>query len=350
MIFDFFKCLKNRLDKACKKFFGRKAVFRKCDKKLSLMIAMSVIFSGTATYMILSSAESYAKKLSDLKDRTPDYVRYASMGYAFDSVSSKKNVLLSIKGDSGLCRTHIMTFDEDKHTLDILELSPDTLVECDGFKGTLSEAFETPVYKNIVSRMVCLSVNSEVVFDLDAFSDCVTLLGGLKINVEHPITIGETSIAKGKRTMMGSMAKIIAGDGDAYVSSSIERIKVYRQLMASLLKKLNEKGAVVWVSDLLSVIVNQMSTDMQVTEIIELANLSNKIGLDSMNLWLCPGWATEHEGHGIYAVDSQSLAEILDKHFRVKDVTVSRDKLGVPEFEESQEEYKGLKTKIADIK
>ena len=128
-------------------------------KKLAVAACISSIISGTFTYVVLSMAAAAGRNQAALNSVPPDYVRYAAMGYSSETVTSKKNILFSITDDGSLCRTHLLCFDIDKHTLDILEIPCDTLISFDGYDGNFCEAYHTGVYKDIVSRVLLFDID-----------------------------------------------------------------------------------------------------------------------------------------------------------------------------------------------
>lgn len=264
--------------------------FRRGDR-LPLMIVIACIITAAATYMVLSGAEAYARKLSALRAVTPESSGDELQVYSYEPVTTKRNILLSVTdddelGNGTLCRVHILTFDEDKHTLDILDLPPDTLVSCGGFEGTLKEAYETEVYSEIVSMALNLHLDGRMATDTETVADCVNLLGGVKLTLDNGIKIGDNILVAGKRIVMGSVAKIIFSDGDSYTDGDSDRITAYHRLLASLITTLKEKGAVEWVSLSLNLIVNHVETDMTVSEIIELINLLNETRDSDINIKL----------------------------------------------------------------
>lgn len=333
-----------------KKRFAKKNPRRiKDNDRRALAIALACIFSGTSTYAVLSMAASNGKRMSALKDKTPDYVRYASMGYAFDSVSEKKNIFISVTDGEKLCRAHLFTFDTDRHTLDILEIPPQTYISCGGFEGTLSEAYETEVYADILSRVLLIKNDGQISFESSAVSDCAALLGGIKVRADKPLTIGETTLVKGTRTAAGSVAGIIASDSDGYISGDSERILIYRRLLSSLILKLDERGAVRWASDLMSVIVNQVKTDIPVGEMIELINLCDKINISDMRLWLLPGSIYETNGEYVCSADSEAAAKLLNDRFRVKGTEYPGDRLSFADMKQDGKKFSEFEHEISKI-
>ncbi|MCD7824298.1 MAG: LCP family protein [Oscillospiraceae bacterium] len=278
--------MKERLKKILSKFEReeRPRLRLRRGDKLPLMMAVACIITATATYMILSGTAAYAKKLVALRAITPEIQDYELGNYSFEPVTTKRNILFSITNEEELCRVHVLSFDEDKHTLDISDIPPDTLVSCGGFEGTLAEAYETEVYAEIVSMALSLHLDGSMATDVETISDCINLLGGVKLTLDKEIKIGENILSKGKRTVMGSVAKIIFSDGQAYTDGDIDRITAYHNLLISLISTLKEKGAVEWVSLTLNLIVNKVETDMTVSEIIELINLLNRIQTENINI------------------------------------------------------------------
>ncbi|MCD7804717.1 MAG: LCP family protein [Oscillospiraceae bacterium] len=253
-------------------------------EKLPLMMTIACIITAAATYMVLSGTAAYAKKLVALRAITPESPSYELQGYSYEPATTKRNILLSVTDEEELCRIHILTFDEDKHTLDISDIPSDTLVSCGGFEGTLAEAYETEVYTEIVSMALNLRIDGSMSVSTETVADSVNLLGGVKLTLDKELKIGENIISKGERTVMGSVAKIILSDSDSYTDGDADRIDAYHQLLISFISTLKEKGAVEWVSLTIDLLVNHVETDMTVSEIIELINLLNETNTKNINI------------------------------------------------------------------
>lgn len=234
--------------------------------------------------MVLSGTAAYAKKLVALRAIKPESSDYELRGYSYEPATTKRNILLSVTDEEEPCRIHIFTFDEDKHTLDISDIPPDTLVSCGGFEGTLAEAYETEVYTEIVSMALNLHIDGSMSVSTETVADSVNLLGGVKLTLDKELKIGENIISKGERTVMGSVAGIILSDSDSYTDGDADRIDAYHQLLISFISTLKEKGAVEWVSLTIDLLVNHVETDMTVSEIIELINLLNETSTKNINI------------------------------------------------------------------
>lgn len=317
-----------------------------CISKLKLAVFISCIISGTATYILLSLAANAGRKQALLKGTPPGYARYASMGYAYETVSNKRSVIISVADGGELVRLQLWTFDEDKKTLDILEIPPQTLLSADGFDGTASQAYKSGVYRDIISRTVMYDICGGLEMDKTALSHIAAALGGIEIKLSEPVEIGGNTLAKGKRIVAGSVAGMIASDAGAYTSGSRERAGLFIQITASIIRSMNDMGAVEWFTALMDIITNEIRSDMNIAQLLELVNLSNRIRTDDVNIMLLPGQTSRN---GLYLAETDKTAMLLNERFRVKGSAFEADKLGFTIADGVKEQYPSERTEIKEI-
>lgn len=314
--------------------------------RLKLAVLVSCIISGTATYILLSLAANAGRKQALLKSVPSDYARYASQGYVYETVSNKRNIIISVTDKEELARLQLWTFDEDKKTLDILEIPPQTLLSADNFNGTASKAYASEVYRDIISRAVMLDICGSFEMDTEALSHIASAFGGIEIKLSEPVKIGENTLAKGKRTAAGSVAGIIASDRETYTSGSRDRAELFIRITASIIRSMNDRGAVEWFTALMDIITNEIKADMNISQLMELVNLSNKIDIEDVNIMLLPGQASQN---GFYLAETDKTAKLLNERFRVKGSVFEADRLGFTIADGVKAEYPPQKTKIKEI-
>ena len=266
---------------------------------------------------------------------SPDYIRYLSQGYELDTVSKKKSILITVTDSENLpVRIHLFTIDEDKNTLDILDLPPDSFVIVDGFSGTLREAFSTPVYREMISMMLCMRIDGSASFDAKTLGDGAQMLG---------VTIGngvEVTSELGER---------IALDGLAYSAEDVDSVKLYCALLAEILTNLSERGSLDSFTVLMNLIVNRVSTDMTIEDIIAVANSANGIKPKKINIRIAKGSPAKFGDNRIWSLDADGVAETLNQHFRVKDIEFPADSLSIPKVTAGEFPYSSLPEKVSDI-
>lgn len=307
------------------------------NQSLRFKIFVSCTVAAAITLAILSAAERAAKIKLGGRQISPDYVRFMSYGYEFDTVSTKKNYLITVTDGGKPARIHIFTVDCDKKTLDILELPPDSYIFADGFIGTLSEAFETSVYRQLVSAAFCLRIDGEANFDAKTFGDCAELLKA------------ETESKNKKREVKSVYGERISKKGGSYSSGDEDCVLEYRRLLALMLEKICEKGAVESFSLLLNLIVNRVDTNMTIEDIAEAADGAVGIKPENIFIRLACGRPADFSGKRIWALDPEKTAELLNQHFRVKDSEYPAESLGLPDISAGKIFYKNLPERAADI-
>ena len=78
---------------------------------------------------------------------------------------------------------------------------------------------------------------------------------------------------------------------------------------------------------------------------IELVNLFNSVNMDKTDVFMFPGQALS----GVFAADKEQLAQVLNEHFRVKDVEVPADELGFKNYDGVLDSFDGVAVNIRQI-
>lgn len=302
-------------------------------KRFAVILVSACAIAGAITYIILSIAAVSARARKDARYTEPDYIRYAAQGYSFDSVSNKTNILLTVTDVSSPVRIHLLTLDEDKLTLDILDVPPPTYTVVDGFSGTLKSAYSTGVYKQIVSKTLALKIDYELSLSAEALSTVTELLGGTKASLSRSVKADELSLKKGAAAFDKSVSYDIITLSDAY--SSEDRAYLYHAFFSSVIIRFGDLGAIESVSKLTSLLLNSVDTDMTVSDMIEIAGVLSAVKLKKINIYLLPGEMCEHGGEAVYSAHLSETAELLNKSFRVKGGDVGSGGLGAAEIANS---------------
>ncbi len=267
------------------------------------ILIISCLSAAVLTVAILCAVSAYSKSIVNSRDNTPDYVRYQSEGYSFDTVSNKRNILFCIY-DEELLRCHIFTVDEDKHTLDILDIPPSTYISCDGFEGSIAEAYDLPMFTDIISRFMMLKTDSYAYISLEDFSALCKLME------------------------VSAKARVIS-NSDAYVEADERDIKAYYSVLSKLIIRMDSMGAVDATAKLIPILINGLKTDLKISDMIDLASIFGEISARDTRLHLLPGIPKRAGERRYYFPDAEKTSKLLNDSFRVKGNDVSPDKLGI---------------------
>ncbi len=306
-------------------------------KKFFITLVSACAIAGALTFIFLSAVAIAARARQSDRYVEPDYVRYAAQGYSFETVSNKKSILFTVTNESSPVRIHLLTIDKDKHTLDILDIPPTLYTEADGFFGTLKEAFNTGVYKEIVSRTLAIKIDHKLSLSAESLATATELLGNTEVKISKALSAGKLILEKGTVCFDRSKAKDVILLPNAYLTQ--DGVLAYQAYLASMVLKTGEQGAVSSFGKLLGLILNSVSTDLMLDDIISLANTANKITLNKTNLYLLPGEMTVRNGASVYSIHLDSAAELLNQSFRVKGTLVSKAELCAPELSNSGKSF-----------
>lgn len=283
--------------------------------------------AAMATVFVLSAASRAARLRVAEQYTAPDYVRYISQGYWLDTVSNKKSWLITVTDGKSPVRAHIFTVDRDKKSLDVLEIPPDGYITAGGFSGTVSEAFDTPVYSAAVADAFKIKLSGSVCFDAETFGGIAEALGAYD----------------------GKSAALTALDGSCYTDGREKAVKAYRAVLSKILDALGKKGAYESFDLLMNLIANRFDTDMSINEMIDAVGFSMGIKTSKMNIRLAAGYPASFDGSRIWVFDKSAAAEMLDAYFRVKGTSVPASELGLPEIGAGENMYKKLPERVSDI-
>lgn len=292
-------------------------------KPLIKYIAVACLLAALLTVLILMGVSSAAKRVVDSREDIPDYVRYLQQGYNFDAYSNKQNILFCITDENDILRAHLFCIDEDKHTLDILDIPVSAYVTCDGFSGTVGDAYATSVFTNIISRMLILNVDAYAYISLDGFASACKMID----------LTADTSLIN---------------DTDSYITGDTKGVKQYYTLLSNFFRKLGELGAVESATKLSGILLNELTTSCSASEMITLATVASKIRLSNSHIHLVPGTDCAVDGRGVYAPDTEELATLLNDNFRVAGVSVSASELGLTKLTDKKPLFSSLSTKLTD--
>ncbi len=298
--------------------------------------------SAAVTLAILGSAARAAKLRVASQYNEPDYIRYISEGYGFDTVSTKKNYLITVTDGELPVRVHLLTVDEDKNTVDILDIPPDTYIIADGYFGLLRDAFATPVYTQIVSRVLCLDISGSASFSAETLGDMAHLL-------EVKLKLPKSIYRSGELDITREIGEKIALDGFSYSGGDAEAVKLYRKLLAGIFSEMSSRGSLESFSLLMNLIVNRFDTDMTVEDIIAAVNSVKDVKLRKVSIWIAVGSRAKFGEKNIWALDAEGMAELLNSVFRVKGIEVPKESLSIPAMPVGEFIYEDLPVKATDI-
>lgn len=244
-------------------------------------------------------------------------------------------------------------FDNKTHEMNILQIPRDTYVgdiavDC-GAAYKINGAFmngqnrENPIANTslAVYQLFGLKADNYVVLDVQAFRTMIDTMGGIWMNIPRDIYLDDAHtqllIGAGDVKLSGEMTEIILRNRKTGLAD-YGRLELQQSFYAAVFKTFMEKYP---MSDALKVAKNvayYMNTDLSVMDLVGLYSAMKNLTASDIYFVRCGGGPiniTGKNGSSVsaYGVEKESMAAILNEHFRPEGVVIGADKLGLPDVE-----------------
>lgn len=263
-------------------------------------------------------------KTSEDKSAEDGFVNILCMG--FDEEETLTDVMM------------LVSLNKATNQVSILQIPRDTYVEV-GATGKMnqvySQAGDEASIQNVVkviNEKFYLSVDHYVTIGCDDIVEIVDKIGGIPIDVpERIIYAADKIIEPGEQVLDGEQAEWFVRYRKAYAMGDLGRAHTQRIFLAACMKKAKDLGLSQVVSLIPSVYTN-VSTDMSVGQMSDMAKLFINVDLANCNMYMLPGEAVDPgviNDQYLYLMHKQEIADMLNLHFRNADEPVDGEYLDI---------------------
>ena len=169
----------------------------------------------------------------------------------------------------------------------------------------------------------------------EGFVKLINLLGGVDVELESAMKLGETSYGKGVKTLDGAGALEYVLKRDKGVSGDVARLvrqrkvflALFQRLCAQSEKQLNDTSLIPLMSGSTPIRSNMTAADM-----VSLVKELKKVKPEKMTAQIIPGEITAFNANSYYSVHRASLAKVLNADFHPYDNEVTEADLQVTEL------------------
>lgn len=348
---------------------------KKKDKGRRVLMISLVVFCVLLLVFIFVTARALTKTTSK-KDNSESTVN----SYDTTPVSLQNKVAYYVVGLLGAEETwpteslFLLCHDKKKKTINVLEVPQDTYLgesetwavkkaglvwenpapldwcEFEGkriYKAEIEEhkaAGHTITQKtgsasyNVISifnEQYSLPVDGYFMFPQDTFIKLIDLLGGVDVNLEAAVTLGETNYGKGVRTLDGAAALEYITKRDKGVQGDIARILKQRRVFLALFQRLCAQSDEQLQKDSLLPLMGgstPIRTRVSTDNMLELLKAWRKVTPESMTAQVLPGEVSAFNSDSYYSVHRAELATMLNTYFNPYDEPVTEADLQITEL------------------
>lgn len=284
-------------------------------KKVALVAVCSlvavVLVGGAATALYLGSVNS---KLQDIDERVmgvlekpfnpedPFYVLVLGSDTREEGAAGRSDSII------------LARIDPAKKDVTLVSVPRDMQVQIEGYgaqKINAAYAFDgvTGAVK-AVSEFAGVPIAHVVEIDFFGFKDIVDALGGVTVNVPANTEYKGVRVPEGEQTLDGEEALVFVRCRKTYAEGDYQRTKNQRQLIQAVAKKVID----VPVTDMPALaesFAEAVSTDMSVTDLVDLAMKMRGMNTDSMKTAVVPSHSSMQDGVSYVFAEEPAWSEMM---------------------------------------
>ena len=175
----------------------------------------------------------------------------------------------------------------------------------------------------LLENALGIEIDGYLSLDLDAFGKSVDALGGVEIELDAPLRYSDPSqdlhidLDSGRQTLDGKQAEMLVRYRSGYLRGDLDRLDVQKKFLAALFDTLSAKVSVANAYELVSALLGEVSTDVNLALCTALALEALK--LDKSRLLFCtlPGEdiVSRKSGASFYVMAKSPTQRLLAEYF-----------------------------------
>lgn len=233
------------------------------------------------------------------------------------------------EGSTGRSDTIILArVDPSTKDVTLVSIPRDTQVELEGHgtqKINAAYAFDgVSGAVNAVSNFAGVPIAHVVEIDFSGFQEIVDALGGVTVNVPANTEYNGISVPEGKQTLNGEQALVFARCRKTYADGDYQRTKNQRQLVQAIAKEVLN-APVTDMPGLVEGLASAVSTDMSVTDLVDLATKMRGMDTDSMKTAVVPSHSGTEDGVSYVFAEEPAWSEMMARIDAGEDPNVEED-------------------------
>ncbi len=268
------------------------------------------------------------EKLKFYESSTYDY--NTTLGIA---AKDKKRFNVLVVGLEGLRTDTIMvaSYDMEGKTAELVSVPRDTYLPRDvddspdikKINAMYSREGIEALVKSI-EDLLGIPLEKYVLVDYDAVISCVDLLGGVEVNVPFHMIYSDPyddpplyiDIPEGIQVLDGKQSLNFLRYRKGYANQDLGRIEAQQQFIKSAMKK----AMGIKLPALIKEAYSNIDTNVNITDVLGLANDMVGFSTDNINVRTLPGEETTLEGLSFYIPDESGIAEMMNGIYGIADV------------------------------
>lgn len=284
------------------------------------------------------------------KENVPAETEPVTEEDAYTAREGVYNMLVIGHDDTALLADVVMIVNMDTNTgaISVMQIPRDTLLTIGLMTNKNNEAFShfymeaksegldnlrleaASRYTDMLEQSLCIKIHHTVVMDLYGFRSIVDAIGGVDVYVPEAMYYSDPeqdlyiNIGEGYQHLDGYNAEGFIRFRDDYMQADLGRVnaqKIFLTAMFNKVKAVVKSADVATISSLANAVAQNVTTDLNLSDIIYYAKFLMNVNLEQINMMTLPG----DVAGAYYVINRSATLDIINQYFNIynKDITDS---------------------------
>ena len=227
----------------------------------------------------------------------------------------------------------------------ILNIPRDTMLNTDRKSKKINSSYlfgGIQQFEKDIASLTGFYVNRYVIFNIEAVEKVIDEIGGVyfdvprNMNYEDPTQDLYIHIKKGYQHLDGKQAVNLARFR-SYPEGDIDRIAMQQKLLKELAKQALKPENILKIPELVAIIKENVETDIDMNEMLWLANEAKDIPLSSIETDMVPGVASTIDNLSYWLPYENALLDLINDRYNPLDSPITKNDISIVEFSANRE-------------
>lgn len=268
-----------------------------------------------------------------LPEEPPNKSVYTFLVAGKDKASGNTDTIMLVRLDIG------------NKNIRILNIPRDTMLDTDRKSKKINSSYligGIEQFEKDIASLTGFYVNRYVIFNIEAVEKVIDEIGGVyfdvprNMNYEDPTQDLYIHIKKGYQHLDGKQAVNLARFR-SYPEGDIDRIAMQQKLLIELAKQALKPENILKIPELASIIKENVETDIDMGEMLWLANEAKNIPLSSIETDMVPGVASMIDNISYWLPYENALLDLINNRYNPLDSPITSNDISIVEFSANHE-------------
>jgi len=250
-----------------------------------------------------------------------------------DKVSGNTDTIMLVRLDIG------------NKNIRILNIPRDTMLDTERKSKKINSSYligGIEQFEKDVASLTGFYVNRYLIFDIEGVEKVIDKIGGVyfdvprNMNYEDPTQDLYIHIKKGYQHLDGKQAVNLARFR-SYPEGDIDRITMQQKLLIELAKQALKPENILKIPELVAIIKENVETDIDMNEMLWLANEAKNIPLSNIETDMVPGVASTIDNLSYWLPYKNALLDLINDRYNPLDSPITANDISIVEFSANRE-------------